>query len=170
MAAARRPSQTGRVRSRQTVDRDEQLRRFVERLDDVGDGDALLTWVGAQGLDAQLVCLTANCAAAATAPTVAYGPAAFLTGFLAALCRSEGVTRRVADTSELLARATRTVALRGRHALIAEHCDLGDVARLEDEVGEELATRERESGQLTRLVCLFESGLAVGLAATAACT
>ena len=58
-------------------------------------------------------------------------------------------------------------------ALIADHCDLSDVATLETAICDELAAQAPSCPESQRrrlrvvLVRLFEGGLAVGLAATA---
>ena len=67
-----------------------------------------------------------------------------------------------------LAAAVDLVQTRGRHAVIADHCDLTSVARLEDVYSEALvesialapAERDELRAPVTRV---FEAGLAVGL-------
>jgi hypothetical protein len=69
---------------------------------------------------------------------------------------------------ERLTAAVDFVQVRGRHAVIADHCDLTSVARLEtlysealvDSIGLVEADREELRAPVTRV---FESGLAVGL-------
>jgi len=95
---------------------------------------------------------------------VSYGGEAFTAGFLI------GVHLRKEPRLEtaLLGAAVDVVQERGRHAVIADHCDLASVARLEtvysDALVESMAVDgdERESlrSPVTRI---FEAGLAVGL-------
>ena len=94
---------------------------------------------------------------------VSYGGEAFTAGFLIGVFlpaepRPEG---------RLLGDSVATVQRRGRHAVIAEHCDLASVARLEGvyasalvESMEEAAGAEGFAQPVTRI---FEAGLAVGL-------
>jgi len=89
------------------------------------------------------------------------GATAFLSGFLSALCLLESGTRPRADS---LTRAVATVSSRGRHAVIADHCDLGAVAEIENAVGRSLASDCDDALEST-FVRLFESGLATGLVA-----
>lgn len=95
---------------------------------------------------------------------VSYGGEAFTAGFLIAVHLPE--TPRL--DADLLAAAVDAVQERGRHAVIADHCDLASVARLETVYSDALvesmavAAGERESlrSPVTRI---FEAGLAVGL-------
>ena len=68
----------------------------------------------------------------------------------------------------MLAAAVDTVQERGRHAVIADHCDLASVARLEtvysDALVESMAVAADEREALRSPVTrIFEAGLAVGL-------
>ena len=95
---------------------------------------------------------------------VSYGGEAFTAGFLIGVHLRE--EPRVLAIQ--LATAVDTVQERGRHAVIADHCDLASVAQLETlysdslvesmEVAEEV--REILRAPVTRI---FETGLAVGL-------
>lgn len=95
---------------------------------------------------------------------VSYGGEAFTAGFLI------GVHLREEPQLEatLLPAAVDAVQERGRHAVIADHCDLSSVARLEtvysDALVESMAVgvdeREALRAPVTRI---FEAGLAVGL-------
>lgn len=99
---------------------------------------------------------------------VSYGGEAFTAGFLvgahvsgpAGLCGESPQSR--------LSGAADTVQKRGRHAVIADHCDLAGVARLESVYADalvesmEVAPEERPA-LLAPVTRLFEAGLAVGL-------
>lgn len=95
---------------------------------------------------------------------VSYAGEAFTAGFLIGV----HLAREPRAAPERLGAAVDLVQVRGRHAVIADHCDLGSVARLEtlysDALVEsmELAASERDAlrAPLTRV---FEAGLAVGL-------
>lgn len=95
---------------------------------------------------------------------VSYGGEAFTAGFLIGV-HLPGEPQLDAD---LLGAAVDTVQERGRHAVIADHCDLASVARLETVYSDALvesmsvAVREREAlrSPVTRI---FEAGLAVAL-------
>ena len=95
---------------------------------------------------------------------VSYGGEAFTAGFLIGV-HLPGEPRLEAA---LLGAAVDTVQERGRHAVIADHCDLAGVARLEtvysDALVESMALgapeREALRSPVTRI---FEAGLAVGL-------
>jgi hypothetical protein len=101
---------------------------------------------------------------------VSYGGEAFTAGFLIAAYLPERTDACVYQTQSPLATAADAVQERGRHAVIADHCDLESVARLETVYAGQLvesmdvAAGEREAlrAPLTRI---FEAGLAVGLAA-----
>ena len=87
---------------------------------------------------------------------------------LLVLCATVAVFlyRMQTDTADVLVRAVRAVAAWGRHALIAQHCDLGDVASVENAFAAELSSGLDGGEELRRLlVRLYESGLATGLAA-----
>jgi hypothetical protein len=100
---------------------------------------------------------------------VAYGGEAFTAGFLigAHLPTNGG---RVRPTRPL-GNAVDDVQERGRHAVIADRCDLASVARLENVYSEALVESinvpEPDRGELRAPVTrIFETGLAVGLALT----
>jgi hypothetical protein len=95
---------------------------------------------------------------------VSYGGEAFTAGFLIGVHLSE--EPRLEAT--VLAMAVDAVQERGRHAVIADHCDLASVARLEtlysDALVESMAVDEDEREALrSPLTRIFEAGLAVGL-------
>lgn len=100
---------------------------------------------------------------------VSSGGEAFTAGFLIGAHLPPGERASVVPTQSLRAAAD-AVQERGRHAVIADHCDLESVARLETVYAGQLvesidvAAGEREAlrAPLTRI---FEAGLAVGLAA-----
>ena len=95
---------------------------------------------------------------------VSYGGEAFTAGFLIGVHVREEPRLEAA----LLAAAVDAVQERGRHAVIADHCDLASVARLETVYSDALvesmtvAADEREAlrSPVTRI---FQAGLAVGL-------
>lgn len=99
---------------------------------------------------------------------VAYGGEAFTAGFLIGthVRGAEGLC--VSETQARLGAAVDEVQERGRHAVIADHCDLESVARLETVYAAALvesmplAADERE-GLRTEVTRIFEAGLAVGL-------
>ena len=99
---------------------------------------------------------------------VAYGGEAFTAGFLVGAHLEPREEDCVEATQSRLSRAVDAVQERGRHAVIADHCDLASVARLETVYAEALveslddtgADGEELRGSLTRI---FEAGLAVGL-------
>jgi len=95
---------------------------------------------------------------------VSYGGEAFTAGFLIGVHVREEPRLEAA----LLAAAVDAVQERGRHAVIADHCDLASVARLEavysDALVESMAVEEHEREVLRSPVTrIFEAGLAVGL-------
>lgn len=95
---------------------------------------------------------------------VSYGGEAFTAGFLIGVHLREE-PRLQAD---LLTAAVDVVQERGRHAVIADHCDLTSVARLEavysDALAESMAVAGEEREVLRAPVTrIFEAGLAVGL-------
>lgn len=95
---------------------------------------------------------------------VSYGGEAFTAGFLIGVHLPE---EPFAATARLPA-AVDVVQERGRHAVIADHCDLAGVARLEtvfsDALVESMAVAEEEREALRLPVTrIFEAGLAVGL-------
>jgi hypothetical protein len=95
---------------------------------------------------------------------VSYGGEAFTAGFLIGVHLCE----RPRLEAALLAGAVDAVQERGRHAVIADHCDLASVARLEtvysDALVESMAVLAEEREELRSPVTrIFEAGLAVGL-------
>lgn len=97
---------------------------------------------------------------------VSYGGEAFTAGFLvgAQLPRERGET-----TQGDLTVAVATVQERGRHAVIADHCDLAGVGRFEtvyaDALVESMAVEEADRPALVApMTRIFEAGLAVALA------
>ncbi|HUH16158.1 MAG TPA: hypothetical protein VML35_09765 [Gaiellaceae bacterium] len=104
-----------------------------------------------------------------TALVVSYGGEAFTAGFLIGAHLPERTEACVYQTQSPLAAAAGAVQERGRHAVIADHCDLESVARLETVYAGQLVEsmdvaadgREPLRAPLTRI---FEAGLAVGLA------
>jgi hypothetical protein len=95
---------------------------------------------------------------------VSYGGEAFTAGLLIGL-QLRGEPRLEAA---LLGTAVDVVQERGRHAVIADHCDLASVAALEtvysDALVESMALAEAEREALRSPVTrIFEAGLAVGL-------
>jgi hypothetical protein len=95
---------------------------------------------------------------------VSYGGEAFTAGFLIGVHLPAPSEVRAAA----LHAAVDAVQVRGRHAVIADHCDLASVARLEDVYSGALVEslevdppdRDELRSPLTRI---FEAGLAVGL-------
>jgi hypothetical protein len=100
---------------------------------------------------------------------VAYGGEAFTAGFLigAHVAGAEGAGG--GTTQGRLSRAADAVQERGRHAVIADHCDLAGVARLETVYAAALVESIDGAGETLRvpLTQAFEAGLAVGLALAA---
>ena len=95
---------------------------------------------------------------------VSYGGEAFTAGFLIGVHLCEG---SVPEPAKLTA-AVDLVQERGRHAVIADHCDLASVARVEDVYAgalvESLEVADADVDQLrSPLTRIFEAGLAVGL-------
>jgi len=95
---------------------------------------------------------------------VSYGGEAFTAGFLIGVHLHEG---SVPEPAKLTA-AVDLVQERGRHAVIADHCDLASVARVEDVYAgalvESLDVADADVDQLrSPLTRIFEAGLAVGL-------
>lgn len=95
---------------------------------------------------------------------VSYAGEAFTAGFLIGVHLAQAPSA----APERLGAAVDLVQVRGRHAVIADHCDLASVARLETVYSEALvesldvAVAERDAlrSPVTRV---FEAGLAVGL-------
>jgi hypothetical protein len=95
--------------------------------------------------------------------------AAFTAGVLLAL------SLRKADSADVdrmwLSDGASAVKVRGRHAVIAEHCDLSAVAAIEREYAHELTSQihgltDEDADRLRGIVVrLFEAGLALGLLA-----
>lgn len=150
------------------------------RIAEIGGSDEILAWLEGRRLDSELIRFAATVVSAqmlenepALAEETSRAAAAFLTGFVAAVCLSnEGAITTTFDTAGLLARASALVARRGRHAVIADRCDLSAVAEIEEGVALELLRASSIHGALARrqffkaLVRLFESGLATGLVMT----
>ena len=95
---------------------------------------------------------------------VSYGGEAFTAGFLIGVHLHE---RPSAEPAKLPA-AVELVQERGRHAVIADHCDLASVARIEDVYSgalvESLDVADADGDELrSPLTRIFEAGLAVGL-------
>ncbi|HUP32159.1 MAG TPA: hypothetical protein VM184_03945 [Gaiellaceae bacterium] len=109
-------------------------------------------------------------ATAERALVVSYGGEAFKAGFLIGVHLPARGEESVVPTQSRLAAAVDAVQERGRHAVIADHCDLESVARLETVYAGELVEsmdvvvddREALRAPVTRI---FEAGLAVGLGA-----
>lgn len=100
---------------------------------------------------------------------VAYGGEAFTAGFLIGAHVEPRDGACVSETQARLSRAVDAVQERGRHAVIADHCDLASVARLENVYADALvesldaAGEDRETLRAP-VTQIFEAGLAVGLA------
>jgi hypothetical protein len=99
---------------------------------------------------------------------VAYGGEAFTAGFLIGAHVGAEENARDGTAQARLSRAVDAVQERGRHAVIADHCDLASVARLEsvyaDALVESLDGSDGDGEELRRPVTrIFEAGLAVGL-------
>jgi hypothetical protein len=97
---------------------------------------------------------------------VANGAEAFAAGFLIGAYLSDGARQR--SRGDTVAWAVERVRERGRHAIIADYCDLDTVARFEQVYAEALVAGldlpELERGELhAPVTILFESGLATGL-------
>jgi hypothetical protein len=95
------------------------------------------------------------------------GAAAFVGGVLLAISLRRGGG---SDLDRIwLSEGAAEIKSRGRHAVIAEHCDLAAVAAIEREYAHELAGQVRgvadEDADRLRdaLIRLFEGGLALGL-------
>lgn len=95
------------------------------------------------------------------------GAAAFAAGVLLAVALRGG---EAADIDRIwLSGSAAEIKSRGRHAVIADHCDLRAVAKIERAYAHELATQlpgftDDEDDRLrAALVRLFEAGLALGL-------
>jgi hypothetical protein len=97
---------------------------------------------------------------------VAFCAEAFTAGFLIGSFLPPAAVPR----GRLLPLAVDNVQQRGRHAVIADHCDLSSVARLETMYSaalvESLPAREEDDRNALRqpVTRIFESGLATGLA------
>jgi len=91
---------------------------------------------------------------------VAYGGEAFTAGFLIGAF----LPVEPAADGAALPRAVDRVQQRGRHAVIAEHCDLTSVARFETAYSGQLVESMGDGAELIGPVTrIFEAGLAVGL-------
>ena len=125
------------------------------------------------GLVPELVIFTAYCAVGGVLTRLPVNgrardraAAAFVAGFLCGVGVDDGRTTDAGDAADRIAGAARTVSERGRHAIIAEHCDLTAVSSLENAFADELSSDLDERGRVRPLlVYLYECGLAVGLAA-----
>ncbi|HWH05566.1 MAG TPA: hypothetical protein VNT23_03920 [Gaiellaceae bacterium] len=93
---------------------------------------------------------------------VAYGSEAFAAGFLVGV-HLPGLPRLdPADLPEAVAEVQR----RGRHAVIADHCDLASVASIENVYADSLVESmviEAGAAETAFVTLLFEVGLAVGV-------
>ena len=130
--------------------------RLVERL---GLDWEYLTWLA---LDASAAVLGEH--AEQRGAVVSYGGEAFTAGFLIGVHLHEHPALEPAK----LTAAVDVVQERGRHAVIADHCDLASVARIEDAYAgalvESLDVADAEGEELrSPLTRIFEAGLAVGL-------
>jgi hypothetical protein len=99
---------------------------------------------------------------------VAYGGEAFTAGFLIGAHLGSANAPRAPERQGRLGRAVDAVQERGRHAVIADHCDLASVARLETIYAAALVQSMDIHGQdadelRTPVTQIFETGLAVGL-------
>ena len=99
---------------------------------------------------------------------VAYGGEAFTAGFLIGAHLAPRPSARVSETRSRLSRAVDAVQERGRHAVIADHCDLVSVARLEtvyaDALVASMGVADTDGAEWrTPVTQIFEAGLAVGL-------
>jgi hypothetical protein len=99
---------------------------------------------------------------------VAYGGEAFTAGFLIGAHLAPRNTACVGSRQSCLSRAVDAVQERGRHAVIADHCDLTSVARLEtvyaDALVQSMDFADGDGEALrTPVTQIFEAGLAVGL-------
>lgn len=91
---------------------------------------------------------------------VAYGGEAFTAGFLIGAF----LPVEPAPAATALTGAVDRVQRRGRHAVIAEHCDLTSVARFETAYSGQLVESMGDGAELIGPVTrIFEAGLAVGL-------
>jgi hypothetical protein len=128
----------------------------VELVQRLGIDWEFLSWLGI-GLAAELV----------PEGAVTAGAEAFNAGFLiGAYMRRGGLDIAVSEEETRLGWAVEAVRERGRHAVIADYCDLAAVARIETAYAEALAeTLELPDKRLLRdgITRLFESGLATGL-------
>jgi hypothetical protein len=98
---------------------------------------------------------------------VAGGAEAFAAGFLIGAYLPAGAGTR-SEVGKLMPYAVEHVKRRGRHAVIADYCDLGTVARFEQVYAEALvelieASAEERAELAAPVTILFESGLATGL-------
>jgi hypothetical protein len=120
-----------------------------------------LTWLA---LDASATVLGES--AERRGEVVAFGGEAFTAGFLIGARLATRSEDCVPGTQSRLSRAVDSVQERGRHAVIADHCDLASVARIETVYSEALAESMDvpDAVELTSaLTRIFEAGLAVGL-------
>jgi hypothetical protein len=99
---------------------------------------------------------------------VAYGGEAFTAGFLIGVHLAPPDEAGLDPAARDLSRAVDAVQERGRHAVIADHCDLASVARLETLYAAALVQSMDVHGLdgdtlRTPVTQIFEAGLAVGL-------
>ncbi len=129
---------------------------LVERL---GLDWEYLTWLA---LDASNAVLGEH--AETRGAVVSFGGEAFTAGFLIGI----HLHKRPAAEPERLTAAVDLVQERGGHAVIADHCDLASVARVENVYAEALVesldAADADGDELrSPLTRIFEAGLAVGL-------
>jgi hypothetical protein len=147
-------------RAVETVGRESSPQRLAERLGIEWD---YLGWL-ALGV-AEEVLRESEPDAGAEPPVVAFCAEAFTAGLLIGAFLSPGAAPR----GRLLPLAVDSVQKRGRHAVIADHCDLSSVARLETVYAAALLEAaplddDDDAEALRRPVTrIFESGLATGL-------
>ncbi|HWG55581.1 MAG TPA: hypothetical protein VNT58_03570 [Gaiellaceae bacterium] len=119
-----------------------------------------LTWIA---VDASAAILAQE-GSAPEGRVVAYGSEAFAAGFLIGL-HLPGAPEPVEPAA--VARAVEEVQRRGRHAVIADACDLTSVAEIEtlyaESLVESMELEERGPEAAAFVTRLFEIGLAVGL-------
>jgi hypothetical protein len=142
---------------------------FARALSIVGGAQTPQELAAALGLDWQYVTWIAVDASAAVLSedgadpagrTVAFGGEAFAAGLLIGAYLPE----EPAPDAERLPDAVGRVQARGRHAVIAEHCDLTSVARFETAYSGALVEAMDGDAVLRAAVTrIFEAGLAVGL-------
>jgi hypothetical protein len=122
-----------------------------------------LTWLA---LDAAATVLAES--AEDRGEVVAYGGEAFTAGFLVGAHLAAPAEARSESPEARLEHALALVGERGRHAVIADHCDLESVARFETlyagALVESMPLGEADrAALLAPMTRIFESGLAVGV-------